>query len=302
MKKTIYYLFASAGIATMLVVGSCSKSETLPAIDGYNSSNDVAKTNLVAHWTFDNTNNEVISNTAPTLSKGKVSFTTGSIGQALKLDSGALVFPAITKIGEANALNNFTVSMWVSVQGTKKGTNYFSTFFSLAPTGVSDIWPDIFLGVETSRHLSTSDTLELKGLMNTHPVGLPKDQEDNIAQPNPNLGQVDSGTGAWFMKSGDWTHFVLSWDATNHKFNIYGNGVSVGGYSTRPNTGNEILSSPVQAIFGSFPSSDLGFTSAPATQSWGPLVRASIDDVRIFNTTLAQKDVTALFDLGKAGR
>jgi hypothetical protein len=302
MKKTISYLFASVAIVSLVALGSCSDDdEKLPPIDGYNNSDEVSSENLVAHWTFDGTNNEAISSTAPA-SFGTVGFEAGQIGQALKLDSGALVFPTIASINEANALNNFSVSLWVKVKGTKRATNYFSTFFSLAPTTVSEIWPDIFLGAETSRHLPTSDTLELKGIINTHPVGLPKDQQDNIAQPNPNVGTPDSGTGAWFINEEDWAHFVLSWNATTHKLSIYGNGVSVGGYSTRPDTGVEILAVPVKAIFGSFPSSDLGFASAPETQGWGPLLTGSIDDVRIFNTALDGAEVTALFNLGSAGR
>ena len=303
MKKRMNYFLTSVVAMAVLALGSCSKDdEKLPTIDGYNNSNEVAKDNLVAHWTFDDTQNEAISSTAPSDEYGTVSFTDGQIGKALKLDSGALVYPAITSINTANALNNFTVSMWVDVNGTKGGTNYFTTFFSLAPQNVSDIWPDIFMGAETSRHLPTSDTLELKGLLNTHPDGVPKDQEDNIAQPNPNDNTPDSGTGAWFLKSGDWTHFVLSWNASTHKFDIYANGISVGAYSTRPNTGVEILAVPVRAIFGSFPSSDLGFSSAPPTQGWGPLLTGSIDDVRIYNSALAQAEITALYNLGVAGR
>lgn len=300
--KKINYVVMSAMIVVILGVCGCSKSkDALPKIDGYNNSDEVAASNLVAHWTFDGINNEVISNTPPAHSYGTVGFTTGPLGQALKLDSGALVFPSITAISEANALNNFTVSLWVDLKGTKGGSNYFSTLFSLAPTGVSDIWPDIFLGAETNRHLPGSDTLELKIILNTHPAS-GKDQQDNIAQPNPNATGPDVGTGAYFKKTGTWTHFVATWDATTHKFNIYGNGVSVGGYSTRGTTDIEILASPTQAIFGSFPSSDLGFASAPSTQGWGPLVIASIDDVRIFKTALAEKDITALFNLGTAGR
>ena len=297
------YLLTSVIAIAVLTFASCSKDEdTLPAIDGYNNSNEVASNNLAAHWTFDNTQNERISSTAPSKEFGTVSYTEGKIGKALKLDSGALVFPTIANINTANALNNFTVSMWVNVKNTKRETDYFSTFFSLAPTNISDIWPDIFLGAETGKHLASSDTLELKALLNTHPEGLPNSLQDNIAQPNPNQGTPDSGTGAWFFKNGDWTHFVISWNASTHKFDIYGNGVSVGAYSTRANTGVEILAVPVQTIFGSFPSSDLGFASAPATQDWGPLITASFDDVRVYNTALAPAEITALYNLGTAGR
>jgi hypothetical protein len=62
------------------------------------------------------------------------------------------------------------------------------------------------------------------------------------------------------------------------------------------------MSVPVQAAFGSLASSDLGIAGAPAQQSWNPWATASIDDVRVYNTALADKDIAALFHLGTAGR
>src|SRR6478736_2402858 len=174
MKKKMNYLFA---FATAFVVAggvfvSCSKDDELPAIDGYNNSNEVGAANLVAHWTFDSDNKEVISGTAPSNTYGTAGSTTGQLGNALQLTAGALVYPAIDKINSANALNNFTVSMWVNVKGNKGLTpNGFMSFFSLIPTTVSDVWPDITLAAETGQYIPTSDTLKLKPLFNTHPVG-----------------------------------------------------------------------------------------------------------------------------------
>ena len=296
MKKTIYYLLAGVGVSAMFVFGGCSKSESLPAIDGYNSSNDVAKANLVAHWTFDGTNNETISNTAPSNTYGTVGFGTGQLGQALKLTEGALVFPTIAAINDANALNNFTVSLWVNVKGTKDTNGAFTSFFGLIPTGVTDIWGDVAANAETSHHKSDSDTLELKNLLNTHPVGGGNSLQDNIAN--------GANSAPWFLGGGadHWAHYVLRWDGTTHQFFLFGNGVSSGAYTDRGTTGVEIMSVPVQAVFGSLASSDIGFTGAPAQQTWNPWATAMVDDVRIYNTALADKDVTALYDLGKAGR
>ena len=137
MKKPIYYFLSSVAAAALLTVAGCSSDTpaTLPKIDGFNNSNEVATTNLVAHWTFDDTNNERLSSTAPTKTLGTVGFTAGKIGKALKLTKGAMVFPAITKINTVDALNNFTVSMWVDVRGLKgvAGGSYTS-FFGIIPT------------------------------------------------------------------------------------------------------------------------------------------------------------------------
>ena len=98
MKRTINYLTGGAIAFALFTFAGCSKDNALPAIDGYNNSNEVASTNLVAHWTFDDSNNERLSTTAPTKTVGTVGFTAGKIGKALQLTKGGIVYPAIAKI------------------------------------------------------------------------------------------------------------------------------------------------------------------------------------------------------------
>jgi hypothetical protein len=302
MKNRVYYFMSGVMALAAVAFTSCSDDKTLPKIDGYNNSDEVAKTNLVAHWTFDDTNAEAISKTAPSNTYGTVGFTTGQVGKALQLTKGALVYPPIANINTANALNNFTVSMWVNVTGNKKTANEgFTAFFGLIPTGVTDIWGDIMATAETSRHLPTSDTLELKNLMITHKSGGASTQ-DNVATKN-------GDKGAFFMGAKRWAHYAMKWDATTGNFYLFADGVSVGGYTLRGATpadaaqvGPEILSPPVQAVFGSLASKDIGFAGAPSQQSWNPWATASIDDVRIYNTTLSDAEITSLFNLGTAGR
>jgi hypothetical protein len=305
MKKTIYYLFAGAITATVLTMAACSDDDnSLPAIDGYNSSDEVAADNLVAHWTFDENNNEVLSNTAPTKTLGTVGSTTGKLGKALQLTKGGIVYPSIDKINTVDALNNFTVSLWVNVKGTKRvAGGGFTSFFGIIPTA-TDFWGNIQACAETSRHLPNSDTLELKNYLSTTLADNSQRGEDNVATFNADPADAahpNGQTGAWFLGGQDWVHYVMTWEATTGKFNMYANGVQVGGYSQRDTKAPMKMQVPALPVFGSMASSDLGFAKA-TRPDWAPLATASIDDVRVFNTTLAQKDVTALFNLGTAGR
>ncbi len=294
MKKTINYLFASAAIASFVALGSCSDDDKLPAIDGYNNSNEVAADNLVAHWTFDDTNNEAISSTAPTKSLGTVGFTTGQIGKALQLTKGALVYPAIAKINTVDALNNFTVSLWVNVSGTKKvAGGGFTSFFGIISTA-TDFWGNIQACAETSRHLPSSDTLELKNYLSTTLGDGTQSGQDNVALKN-------GDKGAYFMGANRWALYVMTWDATTHQFEIYGDAVAVGGYTDRGTTPVLKMQVPALAVFGSMAAADLGFAGA-SRPDWAPLATASIDDTRVYNTVLSQAEITALFNLGKAGR
>jgi hypothetical protein len=298
MKKTMRYLLSGAFLSAALVLGSCDgdDDDSLPQIDGYNNSDEVAASNLLAHWTFDDTNSERLSGTAPSNTFGTVGFADGQIGRALDLNQGVLVYPSITAINGANSLNNFTVSLWVNVTGNKKTAKEgFTAFFGLIPTSASDIWGDVMALAETARHLPTSDTLELKNILNTHPAAGGNSLQDNVALKNGDVGK-------YFMGARRWAHYVMTWNATTHQFRIYGDAESVGGYNDRGTTAELIMAVPVKAVFGSLASNDIGFASAPDQQGWNPWATAKIDDVRVFNTVLSDAEITALFNLGSAGR
>jgi hypothetical protein len=295
MKTKMNYWLAAALLATTAITSCSDDDDKLPKIDGYNNSNEVASSNLLAHWSFDDTNNERISGTAPASTFGTVGFTSGQIGNALQLSQGALVYPSIDAINSANALNSYTVSLWVNVANNKKTDHVgFTAFFALTPTGVTDIWGDINACAETANYLPSSDTLQLKNVQRTHP--------ESGEKTDDNLAMVNDGKGSWFMGAKKWSHYVMTWDATTHQYKIYGNGTSSGAWDDRGATAEMILATPVKPVFGSLASSDIGFASAPAQQGWNPWATASIDDVRVFNTVLSQAEITALYNLGVAGR
>jgi len=298
----MYLKVWAAALALVIVVGSCKDDNKLPAIDGYNNSDEVAATNLVAHWTFDDNNNEVKSGTAPTKTVGTVSTTTGKIGNAIKLDGGAVVYPPIAAINTVDALNSFSVSLWVNVKGTKGGSNGFTSFFGIIPTS-TDFWGNIQACAETSRHLPTSDTVELKNYMNTTTATNAQRGEDNVALHNNDAAgsNANAQTGKYFLGGKDWFHYVMVWDPTSHMFYIYANGESVGGYTNRGDAPVMKMQVPAMAVIGSMASSDLGFPNA-TRPDWAPLANASIDDIRVYNNVLSQAEVTALYNLGTAGR
>jgi hypothetical protein len=300
MKRITKISLLLASVVLMLglvVINSCKKDDdnSLPKIDGYNNSNEVASTYLKAHWTFDDTYNEAISATAPTNKYGTYGFDGGQIGNALKLTGGTLVFPSIAAIGGANSLPNFSVSLWVKAVGTKHGTGAFTSFFGIIPTSVADIWGNVMALAETGRNTAASDTIQLKGYFNTT---LPDESQSG----QDNLTVVNDGVGHWCLTAGEWTHFVMTWNSTTHQLLVYGNSVDSGPWSTRGTCPALVMRTPCQAVFGSLAASDIGFANAGTRGDWYPMANASIDDVRVFNTVLSQAEITALFNLGTAGR
>ena len=310
MKKTINYLLTSVALVAMLVFNGCKKDETLPQIDGFNNSNEVAATNLKAHWTFDDTNKEDISGIIPLAGAagtfGTVGFETGQIGKALMLTKGALRYPNITALNTADALANYTVSMWVKIKNNA-GTpaEGYSMLFGLFPDGLTPnttgdfMWGNINMAAETSWFKgsnATPDTLVLKGQFVIKNADGSINGQDNRPDPRgkPPVG-VLKGTG-------EWVHFVTRWDAATHKFHVFGNGSSIGAYTDRGTTGALRMNVPCSPVFGNGATKLLGFPNNPDQQTWSPMATASIDDVRVFNAALSDKDITALYNLGKAGR
>lgn len=297
MKKFNFYMLAGALVMAGAFVGCDDDEESLPPIDGYNNSNEVAEDNLVAHWTFDDTNIERLSNTGAEETFGGVGFTDGVIGKALNLNAGALVYPVIDAIGEENSLSNYTVSMWVNV---KNNGNAFSTFFGIFPTANTDFWGNLSLSAETGwfpANGPVGDTLVLKtNYMSLNADGTTNGQ-DNRPDPrgNPPVGVFES--------AGEWAHFVVRFNASTHMLEIFGNGTSIGAYNNRgTNTGELVMRTPAVPVFGSLATSEIGFAGAPTRPDWQVLATAMIDDVRVFDTALSQAEITALYNLGVAGR
>jgi len=300
--RSSYFKVWAAALALVIVVGSCKDDDDLPAIDGYNSSDEVASSNLVAHWSFDDNNNEVKSSTAPANTYGTVSSTDGKIGKALLVDGGALVYPVISAINTVDALNNFSVSMWINIRNNKTTTHKgFTPLFGIVPES-SDFWGNIYALAETQEYLPTSDTLKLKNYLSTTLPSGDQSGQDNIAFFNGDLAgsNENAQTGKWFLGAKDWVHYVMTWDATTHKFEIYANAVASGGYTNRGTTPVLKMQVPARAVFGTMAFTDVGFHGTRAADQ--PMGHYTIDDVRVFNAPLSAAEITALFNLGTAGR
>ncbi|QMW01609.1 LamG domain-containing protein [Spirosoma foliorum] len=298
MKTRQISAWVMAGLVMSAAFTSCKKSDdvaTLPPIGGYNGSNDVAATNMIAHWTFDGTNNEAISGTAPSKSTN-ASFTTGVKGQALQLSSGYLLYPVISSLSSASALGSVTVSAWVNT--ANNGTTA-SEYFGLTSPSATDWGQMINLLVETGQKKSTVDTLVLHGFVGQYSSG------QRSGQDNVNSGDAaDAGNTFKVTKvSGQWTHVVFKYDGSSSTIDIYANGsvVSNSRYRQRGTTGPLVFPTPSQVLIGAFPNVNSGFASS-ANQVWQGLFNGSIDEVRVYNKALSDTDVSSLYQLEKAGR
>ena len=299
------FLICSVAAAGILAFGACSKSSTpsLPPINGYNTSDDVAAASLLAHWTFDGTNNEKISSTAPSNATG-ASFTTGVKDQALSLNNGFILYPTIASLSSANAFPSVSVSCWVN---TDNRDSLASSVFSITKaTSAQTDWNDgpVNVYLETGKnHLTYDDTLVLHSAFATYPSGT-RMGGDNINDYG------DRGTDfQTVLGTKKWVHYVMRYDAATSNIDLFANGVLVSNNNFRHREtgtppvglGPIVSPTPTQVLIGAFPNAAAGYTNS-ATQSWQGLYVGAIDEIRVYKSALTDLEIGSLYQLESAGR
>jgi len=298
---------ASGAILAGAALSSCKKSNSsLPAIGGYNSSDDIDKTNLLAHWTFENTTNELLSGTAASHSQG-ITYTTGVNGQgkAAQFTNGYAVFPTIAALSSSSALfaNGFTVSAWVKV--ANNGTTATPIFTLASSIDSQTDWNHgpIEMFSETGQHPIGNDTVVLHIGMSSYINGSWA-YEDNL-----NSGGVPTDTTFQYVIASDstWINYVAIYNASTSVLQVYANGSLVSNKQYQNRTGpNGLLGAvnilvPTVPVLGSFANATIGFTNCPI-QSWQGLFTGTMDNLRIYNTPLAAGDISSLYNLELVGR
>ncbi len=252
-------------------------------IDGFNSSDEIFPENLIAYWSFDDTKNELKTATAPGSSAGDSYVTDAVRGKSLNLTAGYLYFPTQFQKFKTDSLKNWSISTWVKIRnnGSKR-----TMVFQLARPGV-------FTG-NINFHLNTQSY---------------NAANDSILRINPTFSTVGGGTqdnlnsGAGQDKTNlnQWVHIVLTYDYSTGVFNNWMNGVKVGNFPNR-GTGNNSFKSyePSEIIIGSNYNGIPG-KSVSSDVSFAPMT-GQMDELRIYNRTLPDAFIKALYNLGKANK
>lgn len=251
-------------------------------IDGYSSSDEVYPQNLIAYWGFENTKNETLSGTAPG-SSANDSYADGGVrGKALSLAAGYVYFPTQFAKFKTDSLKSWTISTWVKIlnNGSKR-----TMLFQLARPGIFTGSINFALNTQ-SFPASNTTTLRIQPTFSTVGGGT-QDNLNNTLSPTIGMDK--------------WTHILLTYEFTTGVFNIWADGVKIGGFPNR-GTGNNsfkayepnevIIGSNYNGIPGMAVNSDVTF--APMT--------GQIDEIRIYNRSLPDAHIKALFNLGKANK
>ena len=273
---------------------SVVKGDPPPVPGGFTNSNQIAAANLIAYWNFDGSNNEVKSNTAPS-AVSNASFTTGIKGQALRLNSGYLLYPTIAALSSANAISSCTVSMWVNFSNNGSQA---SEFFSLSKdTSKQNDWLGILNIAAETGHPASDQNIAFHSWIGTYPTGS-RNGGDNINDYG-NAG-TDFQTVA---AAGKWVQYIMRYDASSENIDLYVNNVRVSNnnFRHRGGFGPIIMPVPTQVLIGGFPTAATGFRLS-GLQSWQALLTGSIDEIRVYNKAFSDLEISALYKLERQGR
>lgn len=249
-------------------------------IDGYDSSGQIFPANLVAYWSFDDTKAEAISGTAPTQSANDAFVAGGIRGKALSLNAGYLYYAAGLQKFKTDSLKSFSISVWTKIlnNGSKR-----TMLFQLARPG--QFTGNINFALNTNAATSV-DNLTIQPTFITVGGGTQDNLNNNI---KPKTGLTD------------WTHIALTYNGNTGVFDIWADGVKVGGFPNR-GVGNNLFKSnePNEIIIGSNYNGIPG-KSVSTDVSFAPMT-GQLDELRIYNIALPDAHVKALFNLGKASK
>jgi len=279
-------------------------------IDGYDNSLQVAAEREIAYWDFE-TNldigfcdvckieyKEVHSGIGPIVDAGifpglfQEDF--AILGQSLNLSNGYLVYPPIPSLNTPDALSSFTISLW---EKELTPSAAMSTIFQLSGSHYSKILGQVQVGTlggygpDTTAF--TASLTQITPANGTHTENFSDDpRTNNIFFPTP---------------KNKWNHIVVRFDGLSRKLDLFIDGILLDSWSVSAVTATETftLETPVQPMIGTFAFQEDGFVNSASASSETQArhgITAALDEIRVFNATLSNKEILALTHLGQAGR
>ncbi|HEX7691306.1 MAG TPA: LamG domain-containing protein, partial [Sediminibacterium sp.] len=232
----------------------------------------------IAYWSFDDTKNETKSGTAPSKSVNDSYAADGVRGKALELAAGYVYFNTQFARFKTDSMKSWSISAWVKLKnnGSKR-----TMVFQLARPGMFN--GNINFALNTNGFPATNDSmLTIQPTFLTIGGGTQDNLNNVLNKANLN----------------NWVHIVLTYDYATGVFNNWMNGVKVGNYPNRGVGNNNYKSyEPSEVLFGA------NYNAAGMTVStdanFAPMT-GKIDEVRIYNISLPDAHIKALYNLGVA--
>jgi hypothetical protein len=294
MKNKFSFLLMAVVVIATVSISACKKDKkdvVIPPIGGYNNSDEIAASNMVAKWSFEN-NTDDAKASVTVCTSSNTSFFAGAKGQAWKgsTDGYTLFSNAGTLLP---ALQSFTVAFWINTNIHAEGAQ------------------GLFMLSDSLSWIGNLFVTQEPGIIGVDSVFF-KIKFDNWDAPSWKEQWIAlDGKYKVPAITGKWAHLAFSYDGTTSKFAAFVNGVKMvlpsnftdrfgsdpaaGGVSL----GNMKFHAATKFIFGTYQST-FGIGGNP--QSWMANYDGGLDEFRIYNKALTDTDVNSLYELEKAGR
>jgi hypothetical protein len=298
-------------ITSSIVLSSCYKKYNatdyapLFVINGYSYVHEIAPSNLVGYWGFENSLVDSVSNSLATGTN--TSFAEGYVGKALQgTNNGYAVADITTQIAKING--SFSLSFWMYYPNNTSTDNNWVNIITITNPNHYQSWNAPYCGNLNFLKYPGSD----------HTNGAPSQFGYHIRNVS-GTGNWWDGPENWFNNLwtgsvyNNWVNWTLTYDANIKTFNIYKNAaqwksdgwIDGGGSNTYPQVQNsfsnlQFNAPPTKIIFGG--NTDTGVT---ADQTWGKSITCfdgKLDEVRIYNTALTQIQIQSMIGLQSKGR
>ncbi|HMO63450.1 MAG TPA: hypothetical protein PKC39_15640 [Ferruginibacter sp.] len=266
------------------------------------TSNDVAKANLVAHWTFDDTVEEDSSKATPNVQAGVTTYVGGKINKALQMNQAHLLYPVIPKLNNPTVFaNGFTLSFWAQLPNNTQYTSIFQI-----NGNIGDIFGLVGLAHRKNPDLQNPaiGNFDFNGVL-THVNG--------SGTHSSGFSAHLEGT-AFAFTSTEWVFITMVYNDATRTISYYGNGVKYGerNISTTVIPVTEKLemvttasnpgTSTNRVSFGAL-NTNPPFPVGPAPAGWqGSNITGVLDDVRLYNIALTDYEIQTLYNRGNAGK
>ena len=276
MKNKYTLIIAVVSIAGLLL-SSCYKEfdpkSYAPAftINGFTSSREIKKSNLVGYWAFEGSYIDSVTNVVAT--GVGTSFVNGFKGKAMQGANNGYVISTVSS-AVAN-LHSFTVSYWIN---TPQNTNGIVGTVNISRT--DDFWGNLDMFYENG---STATSSVFKTHVN------------------------NNGNGAWLVNTinnpwNTWMNVTVTYDQASSTFVTYINGSSIGS-STQAGYGSVVFQNATKLIFGTVQFQTVpSLGTAGGSQGWASFLTGIMDEVRIYNVALSAAEVNSLVVLQGKGK
>ncbi|MDB5202703.1 MAG: hypothetical protein JWQ27_2112 [Ferruginibacter sp.] len=288
--------WTAALLALSFAWSSCSKDNPndLPGtsaadyqgkIDGFDSSDQIYKANLVAYWSFDDTKAERFSGITPTATLND-SYVPGVRGKAINLANGWLYYGNQFAKFKTDSLKSWTVSEWINV--LNNGSTPTMVFQLTRP---NQIFGSINSMLETGQNPASELT---KVIIKAIFADMNGGTQDNLNAPwLPTFKSPLTGPTKWI-------NIVTTYDYVANNLQIWADGVMIG-TTDYQNRGSNYFKAfePSTVIIGGW-QRNVGTMTNPDT--WQVPMNGKVDEIRVFNTVLGSAHIRALYNLGVAGK